>query len=81
MSFVSLQHGPKGLEACLGIVGTMGFGPDPPANRPRQTQPHKIMAQSVYGPKTETHSGPAYEPNHLHLQARPKHTFSVGQET
>ena len=28
-------------------MGTMGFGPDPLANRPRQTETHSIMAQST----------------------------------
>ena len=37
-------------------MGTKGFGLDPPTNRLRQTEPHRIMAQSVYGPKIEIHN-------------------------
>ena len=30
-----------------GIVGTMGSGPDPPANKLQQTPSHRSMAQSI----------------------------------
>ena len=33
------------------IVGTMGFGPDPPTNRPRMTEAHSTIVQST-GPVT-----------------------------
>ena len=64
-----------------GIVGTMGFGPDPPSNKPQQTPSYRSMAQPFYRPKTEAYRGPISGPNHLHLQAGPKHTWPAERET
>ena len=35
----------KGVLSC-GVVGTMGLGPTTPANRPRPTKDHRMMAKS-----------------------------------